>query len=114
MARRKNGQRRICTDCNRDRKMLYQYGIDLIDYQEMWDAQGGLCGACNQPETALRADGQVRWLCVDHDHSTGEVRGLLCYHCNQGLGHFKDNVEYLAGAIKYLERARKENAPKAG
>ena len=110
MARRENGRRRICQDCNRERKYLYQYGIDLIDYREMWESQGGLCGACNQPETALRADGTVRWLCVDHDHATGLVRGLLCYHCNQGVGHFKDNTEYLQGAIDDLIRTGKETA----
>lgn len=39
---------------------------------------------------------------LDHDHKTGKVRGLLCRGCNLGLGHFEDNVEALAGAIKYL------------
>jgi hypothetical protein len=40
---------------------------------------------------------------VDHDHITGKVRGLLCNDCNLGIGHFKDNIEKLKLAIKYLE-----------
>ncbi len=42
-------------------------------------------------------------LCVDHDHKTGEIRGLLCDSCNNGLGRFKDNPEILASALSYLQ-----------
>ena len=43
-------------------------------------------------------------LCIDHDHKTNRVRGLLCAHCNQGIGHFRDNIKTLESAIAYLER----------
>ena len=42
-------------------------------------------------------------LCVDHDHITGEIRGLLCQQCNKGLGDFADSVEYLKSAVAYLQ-----------
>jgi hypothetical protein len=43
-------------------------------------------------------------LCVDHDHVTHQIRGLLCSHCNRGLGHFRDNPILLRRAIGYLSR----------
>ena len=67
------------------------------------DAQGGLCAICDQPETATR-DGKVKWLAVDHDHVTGELRDLLCQRCNVMIGHCADNPEVLRAAAAYLER----------
>lgn len=62
---------------------------------------------------ALTAPGATCDICgsdkpdhVDHDHSTGTVRGYLCGQCNVGLGMFKDSADSLRGAIRYLERAQ--------
>ena len=60
--------------------------------------QGGKCGICGDLPTSRR-------LSVDHDEKTGANRGLLCTRCNVGLGYFKDNIEILKHAIRYLEVA---------
>ena len=72
------------------------YGITLETYNEMLVAQKGLCCIC---ERSIWDDA-----CVDHDHETEVVRGLLCVTCNIGLGSFQDNPTFLAEAIKYLTR----------
>ena len=65
----------------------------------MYEAQEGACKICrkNFPE-----------LCVDHDHESGNVRGLLCHHCNTMLGLAFDDVSTLTNAIKYIESSRNE------
>ena len=47
---------------------------------------------------------------IDHDHKTGELRGLLCHQCNVGIGNFKDDVNILMNAILYLSRGKNENS----
>jgi hypothetical protein len=68
--------------------------------------QEGLCAICGKPETAQGKHSVVKSLAVDHDHETGEIRGLLCSRCNNGIGHFGDNVELMKKAIEYLEKHR--------
>lgn len=58
--------------------------------------QGGTCAICHGTETVGR-------LAVDHCHSTGRVRGLLCTNCNQAIGKLKDDSQLLRNAINYLE-----------
>lgn len=80
-----------------------QFGLPLAEYMRMHAAQAGLCGICNQPETETR-NGKICWLAVDHCHSSGEVRGLLCGACNKGIGQFGDDPARLRAAADYLER----------
>lgn len=68
------------------------------EYDRLLTTQNGQCAICG----ISSSDGKQR-LCVDHDHATGRVRGLLCFHCNVMLGHAKDKTEILLGAAKYLE-----------
>ena len=71
-----------------------RYGITATDYDVLVEAQGGVCALCHTREPQH----------VDHDHVTGEVRGVLCSCCNQGLGNFRDDVASLRAAVDYLER----------
>lgn len=74
------------------------YNITLADYDEMLEAQGGKCAICGRtPEE------EGRRLSVDHDHKTGQVRGLLCRNCNAALGFFQDDFHLLRRAINYLD-----------
>jgi hypothetical protein len=86
---------------------LKKYGITEERYQEMLKAQNGLCLICLQPETATdnRMGGNVKRLAIDHCHNTKKVRGLLCQRCNQGIGNFKHNPEFLKRAALYCEEA---------
>lgn len=78
-------------------KLQNKYGLTIDDYVAMAEAQDGLCAICACPEPNGR-------LCVDHDHETGAVRGLLCHQCNKGVGHFLDSAERCQAAADYLRR----------
>ena len=76
---------------------MRRYGITIEEYEILLDKQNGCCAIC------LATTGAVgKRLSVDHNHKTGEVRGLLCDDCNTGLGKFKDDSSLLAKAINYL------------
>lgn len=80
------------------------FGLSLEQFNAMLEAQGGVCAICKQPETAKNGwNKKTRFLAVDHCHSSGKIRGLLCTMCNQGLGNFKDDLVSLHAAIQYLE-----------
>lgn len=83
---------------------IKRYGLTPSDYDRMLEAQGGKCAICRQPETFRRKDGSPMHLAVDHCHTTGRVRGLLCRMCNQTLGRVKDSVELLQASIDYLRK----------
>lgn len=82
--------------------MRAKFGITEAKYYEMFTKQNGVCAICRQPETEKRLD-KIRSLSIDHDHKTGKVRGLLCMHCNAGLGNFRDSSEALIIAAQYLK-----------
>ena len=73
-------------------------------YLEKLITQNNCCAICNKPEHRLLKTGDIKPLSVDHNHTTGEVRGLLCNDCNSLLGFAKENVEILQSAINYLTR----------
>jgi hypothetical protein len=74
-----------------------RYGLEPSDFYRMVKEQNGVCKICATP----LHDGP-RGACVDHCHTTGFIRGILCVKCNAGLGQFRDNPSFLKSAIKYL------------
>lgn len=119
---KKHGYRAICKECSqaafraythrvgynkiryeriknaeRWRHIAKKYGITPEQYAALLEAQGGQCAVCGTASSGRRP------FCVDHNHITGEVRGLLCTPCNQMIGHAKDDPVRLRQAAKYLE-----------
>lgn len=92
-----------CKKCRNEdsREYLFKvkYGITITGFEEMLKAQKYKCKICGSKKSInSRSD----LLCVDHCHTTGKIRGILCNSCNVGLGKFKDNKELLNNAIQYL------------
>ena len=79
--------------------LKFKYGITPAEYDVLFEKQGGVCATCGTSEPG------PRWtnFAVDHCHTTGKVRGLLCKSCNIALGEMKDNPEVIRSMIKYLE-----------
>ena len=72
-----------------------KYNLTLEQYEELKTKQNNVCVICNKSFQGITPH-------VDHCHTTNKIRGLLCTQCNVGLGSFKDNIESLQNAIKYL------------
>jgi hypothetical protein len=89
-------------DKRRDADRESRYGITGDQYRALLQEQGGCCGICGTTENYALKD-----MCVDHDHKTGAVRGLLCTRCNTSLGGFQDRPEVLEAAIEYLRRSQR-------
>lgn len=87
----------------RNYELRRSFGITAADYDAMLAAQNGTCACCSQPERAKR-NGKLKMLAVDHDHVTGDIRGLLCSNCNPMLGYAGDSIDILQKAASYLER----------
>ena len=78
------------------------YGITEEEYLEMYESQGGVCKICGMAETSTHRK-VVKRLAVDHCHTTGKIRGLLCASCSTGLGLFRDTPDLLIKASNYLK-----------
>lgn len=91
-------KRSVSKESIREYQLQHKFGITSSDYTVMLEEQSGVCKICKQPEPV-----KGRSLAVDHCHTTGKVRGLLCGLCNGGLGKFRDNTQLLKEAINYLE-----------
>lgn len=71
-----------------------KHALTPDELENMYIAQDYKCAICTLPSN--------KRLCVDHDHKSGKVRGLLCHKCNVALGLLQDNVTFLLQAVKYL------------
>lgn len=87
-------------ELTRKHNLKRHYGITPEDYATQLAVQGGACAICGTDNPSDRWDN----FAVDHDHETGEVRGLLCGKCNKAIGLLSDDVSRLRSAIAYLQR----------
>ena len=93
------GWNKLCAKCESDLNKEYKYakyGLTIEIYNNMINEQNQRCLICKE-KTAL---------CVDHDHATGKIRGLLCRKCNAAIGLLGDDIENIKRAIVYLQKTR--------
>lgn len=88
-----------------------KFGITGAQYDLMLQEQNGVCAICEKPETHAYKSGRPRTLAVDHSHTDGKVRALLCFACNSAIGLFKEDVDALRTAAAYLEKHSARNEP---
>lgn len=115
-ANKKNGKRSSCKICankhnakwqranpgkRRDAVLKHKYGLAPNDYKDMLAKQNGCCAIC---KTDNPGSFNNKYFHVDHCHTTGKVRSLLCNTCNLGIGHLNDNPALLRTAALYLEQ----------
>ena len=94
--------KRHCKKCalvNHETRRFKKYGVTKEWYEEATSTQENRCGICNREF--------VNTPHIDHNHATGEVRGLLCYSCNGAIGQFQEDITVLKNAIAYLEKFSK-------
>lgn len=96
----RRGLRRKKPEMFRNQEMRTRYGIGLVEYDVLLEAQGGVCPICGALEP------KPYGFHVDHDHKTGAVRGLLCGNCNTACGLVQDDPVRLRAAADYLEARR--------
>lgn len=96
---------------NRNKGLRKKYGIKHTDYERMLEEQGGVCAICGTDDPGGHGGRRgTKFFHIDHCHTTGAVRGLLCQRCNNGLGCFSDDVVLMHGAIGYLQNPLKNNS----
>lgn len=103
-----NGIKTTCKNCGVEhhREYMYvynikrKYGISIYEYETLLIKQNGVCAICKNKKLSSKKNGR---LCVDHNHESGEIRGLLCSNCNTALGLMKDDINSLKMAIEYLK-----------
>ena len=81
-----------------------KYKLTQEDYIKLLNSQGGMCAICKTNDPSTHGGKKGKLFGIDHNHTTGKIRGLLCGYCNTGLGGFRDNVDLLQLAVEYLKR----------
>lgn len=99
-------QKKDYIDCRKS-ILKNKYNMTLEDYDRMVIEQNHVCAICKLPNKTTATNK----LFVDHCHTTGNIRGLLCSRCNSGIGSLKDNTETLLSAIQYLEKHKPYTGP---
>lgn len=104
-----NREQRRAIDRNSNLRKLY--GITTADYECLFASQSGKCAICGD---AAGGKGNRASLHVDHEHSTGTIRGLLCGPCNVGIGSLRDRQDLLLKAVDYLKKHAHKTAGRCG
>lgn len=100
-ARRKEGYRSPVK--NRVYRLSALYQLEPGDYERMLEEQGGVCALCGTDDPGTRPNKEgARHFCVDHDHKTGKVRGLLCMRCNVTVGRMEQVVPGLDRLLEWI------------
>lgn len=119
-AKERDGLQRLCRDCQKESSKKYlstdkgatttrqahlrrKYSIDLQTYEDLLSSQGNKCKICG---VGSNPDSRANYLVIDHNHTTGEIRGLLCTKCNALLGLAQDREDILEEAKQYLKNSR--------
>lgn len=89
---------------SREWTLQRRFNITGAQFEQMLSKQSGVCAICDRAETHIHKSGKPKSLSVDHCHSGGHVRGLLCVNCNRALGYLEDSIPRLKRAIAYLEK----------
>jgi hypothetical protein len=101
------GRLSSCKECEIKRYRIRMYGVTSEAYEALVETHGGQCAICKCTAEHPRNHG-LKSLAIDHCHTSGSVRGLLCHSCNTALGKFDDNISFLQGAISYLRTANEK------
>lgn len=91
-------------DYYKNKSLRTRYGISPEEYNKLFMDQEGKCKICGCEETTV-ANGITRSLAVDHNHTSGVIRGLLCRKCNTAIGLLKEDKLLLLKAVEYLDNA---------
>lgn len=103
-AKTKDGHRYWCKQCVKWHTPIYgDHSCTRAERDALFEKQGGKCAACGM-EAARAKETSNYPFHVDHNHGTGDVRGLLCWRCNCALGMVDDSTERLELLVKYLKR----------
>lgn len=87
------------SDKTRQYSYKYNYKIDASEVDALYIVMRGKCMCCG---IFMEQEDKSTKACIDHDHKTGKIRGLICRKCNLALGLFKDDIKILKSAIEYL------------
>jgi hypothetical protein len=93
-----------CKSCTIALSIEKRLGVSEEEYNVLYLKQNGKCAICFEEETTLSNNMKTtKKLSIDHDHTTGKVRGLVCANCNSAIGLFKENADIVLSAYNYLK-----------
>jgi hypothetical protein len=96
-------RRKARPDIWRGANLRAMYGMSLVQYNQLLQRQRGVCAICKRTESKV-AHGTLYRLAVDHNHTTGKIRGLLCFHCNHAVGQVHEDPIIARALLSYIRR----------